>query len=71
MKSNKIGNMVQRGLGLGAGLALAAGSAQASIDTSAVTSAMTDAGAAIALVGAAYLVVKVGVKVYKWISGAM
>ena len=40
----------------------------AAIDTTAVTSAMTDAGAAIAVVGAAVLIVYVGIAVFKWLK---
>lgn len=53
------------------GAALASGMSQAAIDTSGVTQGMTDAGAAIAVVGAAYLVVKIGIKVWPWIASAM
>jgi len=52
-------------------LALSATVSQAAIDTTGITTAMTDAGAAIALVGAAYVVVKVGIKVFKWVAAAM
>lgn len=53
------------------GAALATGVSQAAIDTTGVTQGMTDAGAAIAVVGAAYLVVKIGIKVWPWIASAM
>ncbi len=43
----------------------------AGIDTSSVTSALTDAGAAVAVVGAAVLVVVVGTKVFKWVARAL
>lgn len=56
----------------GAGvLALTAQVSQAAIDTTGITTAMTDAGAAIALVGAAYVIVKVGIKVFKWVAAAI
>ena len=63
-------NKLKKSSFLIAALALA-GSAQAAVDTGAVTSAVTDAGAAIAVVGAAVLVVHVGMKVYKWIQRAL
>lgn len=56
---------------LGLGLAGLAGLANAAIDTASVTSSLTDAGAAIAVVGAAVLVVKVGTKVFKWVAAAL
>lgn len=46
-------------------------SAHAAIDTSAITTALTDVGTAAAAVGAAYLVVKVGIKGYKIIAAAL
>lgn len=49
----------------------AAGSASAAIDTAGVTSAITDAGSAVATVGAAVLVVMVGIKVFKWVARAL
>lgn len=58
-------------LGIFVGLAAVAPSAFAAISTTEVTNALTDAGAAVATVGAAVLVVHVGVKVYKYIRGAM
>ncbi|WP_018412403.1 major capsid protein [Methyloversatilis thermotolerans] len=54
---------------------LAVGTAHASggggIDVSAVTSAISSAGGPIATIGAAVLVVLVGIKVYKWIARAL
>lgn len=58
---------VVSGLGLGA----AATASQAAIDVAGVTSAIGEAGTAAATVGAAVLVMVVGIKVYKWIRGAM
>lgn len=49
----------------------AAVSAHAAIDTTAITSALTDAGTAVGVVGAAVLVVHVGGKVFKYIRAAM
>lgn len=41
------------------------------MDMSAVTTAITAAAAAIATIGGAVVVVKVGIKVWKWISTAL
>lgn len=57
--------------GFGAGSAVLAGLSQAAVDTTGITSAISDAGAAAATVGAAVLVMIVGIKVYKWVRGAM
>lgn len=57
--------------GFGASLAAVAGASQAAIDVTSVTTAIGDAGTAAATVGAAVLVMIVGIKVYKWIRGAM
>lgn len=65
-KLRRVGAAVAVGLMAVAGSASAAG-----IDTSAVTSALTDAGAAVAVVGAATLVVVVGTKVFKWVARAL
>lgn len=48
-----------------------AGSASAAIDTAPVTTALTEAGTAAGVVGAAVLVVLVGIKAYKYIRAAM
>lgn len=57
---------VAAGLGF---VVLSAGAFAAdAIDTSAVTTAIVGAGAAIAVCGAAYLAMKVGGKVWKWIA---
>lgn len=69
--------MFQKGKALFLALSLAllafAGPAAASggIDVTAVTSAISGAAAPIATIGAAVLVVLVGVKVYKWIRRAL
>lgn len=52
-------------------LALAAGASQAAIDTAAITGAIADAGTAAGTVGAAVLVMVVGIKVYKWMRTAL
>lgn len=50
------------------GASLFAGSAMAAVDTTEITTAITAAGVAIAAVGGAVLVMKVGGKVWKWIG---
>jgi len=45
--------------------------ASAAIDTSSVTTALTEAATAVGVVGAAVLVVVVGTKVFKFIRAAM
>lgn len=68
----KIMNKIQK-----AGLVVAAvassfvTSAQAAIDTAGITSALTDAGTAAGVVGAAVLIVVVGIKAFKYIRSAM
>jgi hypothetical protein len=56
-----------------AGFALATitGSASAAISTTEITAALTDAGTAAGVVGAAVLVVVVGIKAFKYIKQAM
>ncbi|PRC91035.1 major capsid protein [Solimicrobium silvestre] len=46
-------------------------SAHAAIDTGAVVSALTDAAAAVAIVGAIVLTVQVAIKAYKFIARAL
>lgn len=54
-----------------AGVAAYAGSASAAIDTTSVTAALTDAGTAAGVVGAAVLVVIVGIHAFKYIRRAL
>lgn len=54
-----------------AAVSAAAVSAHAAIDTAGVTSALTDAGTAAGVVGAAMLVVIVGIKAFKMIRSAL
>jgi len=54
-----------------ASFAGAAVSAHAAIETAAVTTALTEAGAAAGVVGAAMLVVIVGIKAFKMIRSAL
>ena len=49
-------------------LTVIAQASQAAIDTTAVTAAMTEGGTAIAVIGAAVLVVYVGIAVFKWLK---
>jgi len=58
-------------VGLVAAIAGVATSAQAAIDTAGVTTALTEAGTAAAAVGAAVLVVVVGIKAFKYIKSAL
>lgn len=56
------------------GLTLAAASpllANAAVDVSAVVTEISGAAVPIGLIGAAVLLVIVGIKVYKWVRGAM
>jgi len=55
----------------GAALAIVAGASQAAVDVTSITASIGDAGTAAATVGAAVLVMTVGIKVFKWIRGAM
>ncbi|MDR2838397.1 MAG: major capsid protein [Azonexus sp.] len=57
--------------GSGLGLLAAAATSHAAIDTAAVTASIGEAGTAAAAVGAAVLVMIVGIKVFKWIRAAM
>jgi hypothetical protein len=66
----KIRNVVVK-YGSGLSLLAVAASSQAAVDTSGVVSAISEAGIAAAAVGAAVLVMIVGIKVYKWVRAAM
>jgi hypothetical protein len=70
MKSNK--SLFAR-IAVGAGILVTGVSAfaQSTIDVSGVTGALTNVSAAVATVGAAVLVVYVGVKAYKYIRAAL
>jgi len=68
MKARNAAVRVLSVLGLGAAFAT---SAHAAIDTASVTSALTDAGTAAGVVGAASLVVIVGIKAFKMIRRAL
>jgi hypothetical protein len=58
-------------VGLGAIGANAMAQTSGAIDTGSVTTAITSAGTAVAVVGAAVLVLMVGIKVWKWIQRAL
>ncbi len=49
-------------------LAVGATASQAAIDTASVTTALTDAGTALAVVGAAYVAMRYGSAVWKWLT---
>lgn len=49
-------------------LAATGGYAMAAVDTSAVTEAITDAGAALAVVGLAYVTMRYGAAVWRWLT---
>lgn len=66
----KIRNLFKK-VGSGLVLAAAAGASQAAIDVTAVTTAVGEAATAAGLIGAGVLVMIVGIKVYKWVRGAM
>lgn len=51
-------------------IATATSAANAAIDVSSTTSAISDAGVAVATVGGAALLVFIGIKVYHWIRRA-
>lgn len=53
-----------------AGLSVVAGASQAAVDTASVTTALTDAGVACGVIGAAVLGVVVIVKTFRYIRGA-
>lgn len=55
---------------IASGALVAAGAANAAVDA-AVTTKITEAAADVATIGAAVLVVMVGIKVFKWVRGAL
>lgn len=58
-------------LALLSGLSTVAASSQAAMDTTAIVAAITDAGTAVGVVGAAVLVVIVGAKAFKLVRAAL
>jgi len=73
MISNKLVLTARKGVavGFGLGASLVAGFAQAAMDTATVTTAITEAATAVGVIGAAVLVVVVGIKAYKWVARAL
>ena len=70
MRNNKL----QTAFAVFSMLAVGAASAQttgAAVDTSAVTTAISNAAAAGVVIGGAYLAMVAGVRLYKWIRGAL
>lgn len=55
----------------GLGLTVLASPAFAAYDTTAVTSGVADAATAVAAIGAAVVLVVLGVKVFKWIARSL
>lgn len=55
----------------GVGLFAVATASQAAVDVTAVVSEIGSGAAPIALIGAGVLVLMVGVKIYKWVRGAL
>lgn len=53
---------------IGAGLGLVSLASHAAIDTTAITTTVTEVAAAIAVVGAAVLIMHLGAKVWKWLK---
>lgn len=53
------------------GFTVASMASQAAIDTAGITSAVADAATAVGVIGAAIVLVRVGVKVFKWIAAAL
>lgn len=62
---------IQNGLVAAGVLAASAGAAQAAVDVTPVVTEINGAAAPIGLIGAAVLIVMVGIKVYKWVRRAM
>jgi hypothetical protein len=54
-----------------AGMSLTAAMAQAAVDTTGLVTEVGTAGTAVAAVGAAVLLVMVGIKVYKWVQRSL
>lgn len=74
MQSNTRSKLTAVATGAGAALAAPlafAGGGSTGVDVSAVVSAIEGAAAPIAAIGAAVLIVMVGIKVYKWVRRAM
>lgn len=64
-------NKFYKVLGTTSALALASNQANAVVDVTATTTEIGLAAAAVLLIGAAVILVKVGVRLYKWASAAL
>jgi hypothetical protein len=53
------------------GVSMVSGVANAAIDTSSITSGITDAATAVGVIGAAAVLVVLAVKTYKWLARAL
>lgn len=73
MNSSKYKSLVAKRTAylVGTGMTLAAAAAQAAVDVTATVSEVGLAAAAVLLVGAAVIIVKVGIRLYKWASAAL
>ena len=69
MQKSFVRNMVRAGAVFGGSMVLLAGQANAAAIT--LPAELTDALASVAVVGAGVFAIKVGVKLYKWIAGAL
>ena len=56
---------------MAAGLSLTAAMAQAAVDTTAITTGVTDAATAVGVIGAAVVLVVLGIKTYKWVNRSL
>ena len=56
---------------MAAGLSLTAAMAQAAVDTTAITTGVTDAATAVGVIGAAVVLVVLGIKTYKWVTRSL
>lgn len=68
---NATSKLSQRVAIVGTGAIALVGNAHAAMDTASVTSALADAATAVGVVGAAVLVVYVGIKAFKMVRGAL
>jgi len=52
-------------------LGLASSMAQAAVDTTSITTGVSDAATAVAAIGAAVVLVVLGIKTYKWVTRSL
>lgn len=64
-------NKLQKVLFVALGAVLTSAPAMAAIDTTGITAGMDEAKAAVAVVGAAGVLVAVGIKVFRWVRAAL